>query len=310
MTSADVKDDPDSDVSVLDLVDLREADVQIRARDRVDHTVHVVAPPQLSDLWQSISSLPRFMPLFRILVWRVIRLRYTQSYLGLIWLALQPITQASIILFLFTLINVHTGDGAHQGLFLFAGATSWGFFARSVGDAQGSLYANAGILTKVYMPKIMLPLASIIAAWLDTVIVIALLVIVSFTFGIPPTFRLLWLPAFLALISLTSLSFGLGLAPINALYRDIGVLIPLVLQVLMVLSPVYYSTRFIPGKYQLIYHLNPMTSLLEGVRWTILPDSPAPNLNFLLVNFLCILTILIVSLLIYQKLESPVVDRI
>jgi homopolymeric O-antigen transport system permease protein len=305
----DVTQDEDENFFIVEAAD-PAVRVSTALGDIIDHSVHRIAPPQMSDLWRNLALLPAFLPLFGVLVWRLISTRYTQSFLGLIWVVVQPLAQSAIILFMFTIINVNTSDGAHQGLFLFAGITAWGFFTRGLQDAQGSLQSHAGILQKIYMPKIMLPLASLLATWFDTLIVITLLVVICFVFGVPPTPRLLWLPVFLVLISFASLSVGLGLAPLNALYRDVSVLVSLFLQVVMYMTPVYYATRFIPPKYQLIYHMNPMVSLLEGVRWTILPGSPAPQLKFLLVSAICIIVAMAASLAIYQKLEAVVIDRI
>jgi lipopolysaccharide transport system permease protein len=278
--------------------------------DIIDHSVHVIAAPRLTDLWRNLALLPDFMPLFKVLVWRTISLRYTQSFLGIIWVVAQPIASTFVVFFMFTLIRVNTADGSHQGIFLFSGILAWQFFARGLSEATGSLQTHSGILTRIYLPKIMLPLASVIATWFDTLILIATLLLTCFLFGITPTPRLLWLPVFLTLISLTSLSVGLGLAPLHALYRDVGLLVPFALQFAMYATPVYYATRFIPEKYQLLYHLNPMVALVEGVRWSILPESPAPDPQYLLINLATILIAMTVSLFIYQKLESLVIDRI
>jgi lipopolysaccharide transport system permease protein len=278
--------------------------------DIIDHSVHLVAAPRLSDLWRNLALLPEFMPLFKVLVWRAISLRYTQSFLGIIWVIAQPIASTFVVLFMFTLIKVNTADGSHQGIFLFSGILAWQFFARGLTDATSSLQTHSVILTRIYLPKIMLPLASVIATWFDTLILIATLLVTCFLFGIAPTTRLLWLPVFLTLISLTSLSVGLGLAPLHALYRDVGLLVPYALQFAMFVTPVYYATRFIPEKYQLLYHVNPMVSLVEGVRWSILPESPAPDPQYLLINLATILIVMAVSLFVYQKLESVVIDRI
>ena len=109
---------------------------------------------------------------------------------------------------------------------------------------------------------------------------------------------------------LASLCVGIGLAPLNALYRDVGMIVPFVIQFGMFISPVYYATRFIPEQYQLLYHLNPMVTLIEGVRWSLLPDSPAPDLTYLAINICSMLVMLGISVFIYQKLESSVIDRI
>jgi lipopolysaccharide transport system permease protein len=278
--------------------------------DVVDHSIHVVAPPRLIDLWRNLALLSDFMPLFKMLVWRSISLRYTQSFLGVLWLTIQPVASTLMVLFMFNIIHVNTADGAHQGIFLFSGIMVWQFFARGLGDATGSLQAHSGILTKIYLPKIMLPLASATAAWFETLIMITLLILACLAFDIPLSPRILWLPVFLTIVCLSSLCIGIGLAPLHALYRDVGMMVPFALQLGMFISPVYYATRFIPEKYQLLYHLNPMVTLIEGVRWSLLPESPAPEPNYVVMNLVSIVIMLGISLFTYQKLESLVIDRI
>jgi lipopolysaccharide transport system permease protein len=284
--------------------------VEILKQQLADESVHKIRAPRLADLWHNFALLPNFMPLFKVLVWRSISLRYSQSFLGVLWIPIQPIASTVMVLFMFNIIKVNTADGSHQGIFLFSGIMTWQFFTRGLQDATGSLLAHSGILTKIYLPKIMLPLASVMAAWFDTLIMIVLLILACLVFGIPLSPRLLWLPVFLTLISLASLSIGVGLAPLNALYRDVGMIVPYAIQFGMFVSPVYYASRFIPEKFQLIYQLNPMVSLIEGVRWSLLPESPAPDLSFLAINIASIFVVLAVSIFAYQKLESSVIDRI
>lgn len=276
----------------------------------VNESVHHIGAPRLADLWHNFTLLPSFLPLFKVLVWRSISLRYSQSFLGVLWVAIQPVASTVMVFFMFNIIKVNTADGSHQGIFLFSGIMTWQFFARGLQDATGSLLSHSGILSKIYLPKIMLPVASVMAAWFDTIIMIGMLAIALIAFGIPITPRILWLPVFLTMISLASLSIGIGLAPLNALYRDVGMIVPFAIQFGMFVSPVYYATRFIPEKYQLLYHLNPMVSLIGGVRWSLLPESPAPDFHYLVINVVSILALLAISILLYQKLESSVIDRI
>jgi len=276
----------------------------------VSDSVHQIGAPRLSDLWHNFTLLPSFMPLFKVLVWRSISLRYSQSFLGVLWVAIQPIASTVMVFFMFNIIKVDTSDGSHKGIFLFSGIMTWQFFARGLQDATGSLLSHAGILSKIYLPKIMLPVASVMAAWFDTIIMMVMLVIALLAFGIPISPRILWLPVFLTLISIASLSIGIGLAPLNALYRDVGMIVPFAIQFGMFISPVYYATRFIPERYQLLYHLNPLVSLIGGVRWSLLPESPAPDFHYLAINVVSILVLLAISILLYQKLESSVIDRI
>ena len=205
---------------------------------------------------------------------------------------------------------LNTSDGSNPGLFLFTGIMTWQFFARGLMEANGSLLSHSGILTKIYLPKIMLPFAMTLAAWFDTLIMIALLLLACALFGSPLTARVLLLPVFLSLVSLASLSLGIGLAPINAIFRDVGVALPILLQFGMYATPVLYAASFIPGRWYALYHLNPMTSLVEGVRWSILPESPAPDPLFLAINIATILVGLVASVVVFKKLESVVIDRI
>jgi len=310
MTDADLENDVGGRL-ITDAGSSSSVPTTIAPGNGVDHSVRVVAPPRLlSDLWYNLASLLNFMPLFKVLVRRSIALRHTQSFLGVLWLTIQPVASTLTVLFMFNIIRVNTADGANQGLFLFSGIMVWQFFARGLTDATSSLHAHAGILTKVYLPKLMLPLASVAAAWFETLITIALLILACLVFGIPLSPRILWLPIFLAIVCLSSLCIGIGLAPLHALYRDVGMMVPFALQLAMFISPVYYATRFIPEKYQLLYHLNPMVTLVEGVRWSLLPESPAPELRYIIINLVSIVLMFGVSLFIYQKLESLVVDRI
>ena len=272
--------------------------------------VHLIRPPEMADFWRDLNSIPFYIPLFKVLVWRAVSLRYTQSYFGLVWVVVQPIATTIVVFLMFGIIRANTSDGSNPGLFLFVGIMSWQFFARGLSEASGSLNSHAGILTKIYLPKIILPFAVVLAAWFDTLIMIVLLVLACMLFGSPLSARALLLPVFLTLISLGSLSVGVGLAPINALFRDIGVVLPIVLQFGMYVTPVLYATKFIPGSWNSIYHLNPMTTLIEGVRWTILPESPLPSLKFLAINIATILICLVVSVFTFQKLEATVTDRI
>jgi lipopolysaccharide transport system permease protein len=272
--------------------------------------VHIVSPPELTDLWRDLKEVSFYLPLFRALVWRAISLRYTQSYFGLAWVVVQPIATTLLVMFMFGIIRANTSDGSNPGLFLFTGIMTWQFFSRGLMEANSSLLSHSGILTKIYLPKIMFPFAMTVAAWFDTVIMIVLLLLACAALGSPLTARVLLLPVFLSLVSLASLSLGIGLAPINALFRDVGVALPILLQFGMYATPVLYATSFIPDRWNLIYHLNPMTSLVEGVRWSILPESPAPDPLFLAIGIGTILFALVVSIVVFKKLEAIVIDRI
>jgi lipopolysaccharide transport system permease protein len=271
---------------------------------------HIILPPRLGDAWSDLKAVPFYLPLFRVLVWRAISLRYAQSYFGILWVAAQPIVTTIVVLFMFGIIRANTSDGSNPGLFLFTGVMTWQVFARSLTDANASLVSHAAIVTKIYLPKIMLPFATTVAAWFDSLILIALLLLTCALFGSPLSQRLLLLPVFLSLVSLAALALGLGLAPVNALFRDVGVALPFLLQFGMFVTPVLYAASFIPDRWYALYHLNPIATLVEGVRWSILPESPPPDPTFLVINIGTIFLALAVSVVLFKKLESIVIDRI
>lgn len=272
--------------------------------------VHQITPPKFSDLWQTLGALPNYTSLLRVFVLRMFSVRYRQSLLGALWVGLQPVATTLVIFFMFSIIGAETSGGAPKGLFLLIGVITWQFFARAVQDGTGSLVTNSAILTKVFIPRLLFPLASIIAAWLDLLVMLLLLLAVCVLYGIPLSGRLLVLPCFLVLVSFAALAIAIILSPINALYRDIGFVIPFALQFGMFLTPVFYTAAYVPQGWKALYYLNPMATLVEGVRWSILPESAPPDLLFLAVNVGTIIIMFMVGLVIFQKLESIVVDRI
>jgi lipopolysaccharide transport system permease protein len=281
-----------------------------RGSDATDPTVTKIAPPQFGDIWHDLKILPKYLPLFRTLIWRFVIVRYLQSVLGVLWALLQPVATTLVLLFMFNIIRINTSDGGNAGLFLLVGVVVWQFFARAVQDATGSLVANSGILTKIYLPKIMLPSAAVVAAWFDLAIIMSFVLIAFLALGVPLSERLLLLPVFLVLISLAALALGIGLSAINALYRDVGFALPFALQIGFYVTPVLYSTRFIAPAWRPLYYLNPMASLVEGVRWTLLPASPSPDPFYLALDIGLIVAVLVSSVLLFQQLDSEIVDRI
>jgi lipopolysaccharide transport system permease protein len=272
--------------------------------------VAVIAPPRMSDLWQTLQQLPLQLPLLRVLVWRFAVARYLQSVLGILWLAIQPLVTTLVFLFMFNIISINTSDGSPKGLFLLLGLVVWQFFNRAVQDATSSLVGNRGILTKVYLPKLIFPIASVLAAWFDLLVMLAMLAIVMLVMGVPITERVLLLPVFLLLVTGAALAIGIALSSINALYRDVGFALTFGLQLGIYLTPVLYATKFVPEKWRALYYLNPLATLFEGVRWSVLPASPPPDLTFLWINIMTIVVGLVVALVVFQRLDAEIVDRI
>jgi lipopolysaccharide transport system permease protein len=272
--------------------------------------VHRITSPQLKDLWLTLQLLPSQLNLLRIFVWRTISVRYKQSILGILWVALQPIATTAVIGFMFSIIGADTSGGAPKGLFLFVGVMLWQFFSRAVQDGTLSLLANSAILTKIFVPRILFPMSSVISAWVDLVVMMIFLMIACMIYQVPVSGKLLLFPIFLILISLAAFSVAIILAPVNALYRDVSFIIPFALQFGMFLTPVLYTSEHVPEKWRVLYSLNPLVSLLEGARWSLFPQSAPPDPVFLAINVLTIFVALLLGFVFFHRLESNVVDRI
>jgi lipopolysaccharide transport system permease protein len=269
-----------------------------------------IAPPRLSDFWESAASLPGYLGLFHVFVWRQIAARYRQSLLGILWVVLQPLATTLIVFVMFRIIGADTSGGLPTAQFLFVGLMTWQFFSRGAQDGTMSLRNNSNILTKIYFPRLILPIAGVLIAWFEIAITLSLLLVVCVIQGIPLSPRLVMLPLFLALTSLAALSISLWLAPVNALVRDVTFILPFALQFGMYASPVLYTGQMVPDRWKLLFYLNPMSTLVEGARWSIFRDAPAPDPVWFAVNVGTILAIIVGGLVMFQKFESTVVDRI
>jgi lipopolysaccharide transport system permease protein len=274
-----------------------------------DSEGHVIAPPRLADLWRTLTVLPAYGPLFKLFIWRNVSLQYKQSILGVFWIVLQPIISTFVIFFMFNMIGANTSDGPPPALFLFVGLMTWQFFSRGVQGGTASLASSGGMLTKVYFPRIIPPLATIMSGWIDMAVMICVLIVMLFAWGAVPPHRVVLLPIFIFFVSLAALSVAMLLAPINVLYRDVGLMLPFVLQFGMYASPVLYATHYVPSGWRLLYYANPMSTLVEAVRWSILRDSTAPNFVFLGVNMASVLVLLGIGLVVFQKTEGIMIDR-
>jgi lipopolysaccharide transport system permease protein len=272
--------------------------------------IHRISPPALRDFWGVLLSLPPYTGLFRVFVLRQISVRYRQSLFGILWVVIQPLATTLIVLFMFRIIGAETSVKVPTGLFLFAGIMVWQFFSRGVQDGTMSLRNNSHILTKIYFPRLILPISGVMTAWFEIVVTLVVLLAVCVVEGVALSPRIVLLPAFLVLISLAALSLSLWLAPINALMRDITFILPLLLQIGMYVSPVLYGGNLVPERWKLLFYLNPMSTLVEGVRWSIFRNEAPPDPILFAINVATIVALLIGGLLAFQSFESTVVDRI
>jgi len=224
---------------------------------------HGWASLQLRALWE-------YRELLYFLAWRDIKVRYKQTVLGVLWIVIQPVVTMIVFSLLFgQLLNVSSGDVPYP-VFTFAALLPWNYFASSLNKSSTSLVGSAQLITKVYFPRLLIPLASILSGLLDFAIAFVVLIGLMVFYGLVPTPQIVLLPAFLLLAIVTALGFSLWLSALNVRYRDVNYLIPFLVQIWMYLTPVVYGSTLLPEQYRFLLALNPMTAVVEGFRRALL----------------------------------------
>ena len=250
-----------------------------------------------------------YRDLVYILTWRDIRVRYKQTALGAAWAVLQPfLTMVVFSIFFGRLAGVPSGDVPYP-VFAFAALVPWTFFANAVTQASNSLVQQEAILTKVYFPRVIVPLAAVLAGLVDVTIAFVVLVGMLLAYGIVPTAAVLTLPLLVLFAASTAFAVGLWLSALNVRYRDVRYTLPFIVQVWLFVSPVAYPTSLVPEAWRPLYALNPMVGVIDGFRWALLGDVPAPGIG-LLVSALVVVTLLLGGLAYFRRVERSFADAV
>jgi lipopolysaccharide transport system permease protein len=254
-------------------------------------------------------ALYEFRDLLYFLVWRDIKIRYKQTLIGAGWVILQPLLATAIFTAVFGLVaDVPSGDLPYP-VFVFAGLVPWMFFANSTTRAVGSVVAHAHLIPKVYFPRMLLPIAAVLAGLVDVAIGTLVLMGMAVWAGVPPGGTVAAAPLALVLALLAALAAGLWLAPLNARYRDIGHALPFLVQVGMFASPVAYPASMVPETWQWLYGLNPMAGGIEAFRWAMLGQG-AVQLDLLATSTAVVLILLVTGAVWFRHAERALADVI
>ncbi len=236
----------------------------------VIQATHGLASLQLPALWH-------YRELLFFLVWRDVKVRYKQTALGIAWIVLQPVVSMVVFSLLFGgLLNVPS-NGVPYPIFAFAALVPWNYFAGSLTRVSTSLVNSANLVSKVYFPRLIIPLSGVISGLVDFAVSFGVLLALMAFYRIALTPRVLLLPAFLLLAILTALGFGLWLSALNVRYRDVNYLVPFLVQTWMYLTPVVYGATLLPEQVRWILALNPMALVVEGFRWALLGPPCRPR---------------------------------
>lgn len=265
-----------------------------------------ITPPQ--GWWEvDFHELWQFRELIYFFVWRDIKVRYKQTAIGAAWAILQPaLTMLVFALFFGKLAHLPT-EGLPILVFYYAGLLPWMYFSNSLTNATAAITQNQNIITKVYFPRLALPISAVLSGLLDFAIGLLLLIPLMAYYHIRPGISLLLFPAFLLLAVLMALGAGLWLSAMNAMYRDVRYVVPFLVQFWMFASPVAYASSIVPAKWRWLYGLNPMAGVIEGFRWSLTGRGDPPG-RMIIVSVLVALAVLATGLFYFQKMESTVAD--
>lgn len=232
------------------------------------------------DLW-------RYRELFYVLSWRDISVRYKQTVIGVAWAVIRPVLTMIVFTVIFEKVAKLPADGnAPYAIMVYAAMLPWQFFASSLTESSNSLIDNANLITKVYFPRLIIPVSTVVTGLVDFLISSAILVVLMVYYQYMPTINILFLPVFLLIAFMASLGCGLFLTALNVKFRDFRYVVPFIVQFGLYISPVGFSSNVIPDNYRLLYSLNPMVGVIDGFRWAILGgDSPIYLPGFLLSLF-------------------------
>jgi len=256
----------------------------------------------LKDLWL-------YRELVYFLTWRDLKVRYKQTLLGASWAIMQPfLTMVVFSIFFGDLANVPS-DGVPYPIFSYVALIPWTLFSKALQDASRSLVANRHMITKVYFPRMILPLASVLAGVVDFMLAFVVLLGMMVFYRITPTANTWMLPLFLLLAIITAIGVGLWLSALNVLYRDINYVLPFLTQFWMFLTPIAYPASMIPERWRVLYALNPMTGVVEGFRWALLGTGQPPGL-MTAVSALVALVLLITGMFYFKRMERLFADMV
>jgi lipopolysaccharide transport system permease protein len=263
--------------------------------------------PSSSRLRLRLEELWAYRELLYFLVWRDVKVRYKQTAIGAAWAILQPLLTMAIFTVVFNKFAKMPSDGLPYPIFSYAALLPWTYFAKSLNQSTISVVGNAHLITKVYFPRLLLPVSATLSGLIDLGISFVFLLGMMVWYGIIPNWDLLALPFFLILAVLTALSVSLWLSVINVRYRDVGQAIPFLIQLWLFASPVAYPVSVVPEKWRLLYSLNPMAGVIEGFRWTLL-GKDTPDILAIVISVAVVLTLLVGGIIFFKRMEETFAD--
>jgi len=248
-----------------------------------------------------------FKDLLYFLTWKEIKVRYRQTIMGMSWAVLQPFFTMVVFSIFFGKLAKMPSDGIPYPLFCYSAMLPWLLFANGVTKSANSLVSNAPLLKKVYLPRIFLPLSTIVSGLIDFILAFIILIGMMFYYGMTPTVNIIWLPFFILFAVCASFGVGVVLSALNVQFRDVRFLVPFMVQLWMFLTPVVYPTSLLAERWQLLYSLNPMVGVVDGFRWALLGVGSRPG-SSIIISLLVVLVLLIGGVFYFRRMEKIFAD--
>ena len=255
------------------------------------------------DLW-------RYRELFYFLAWRDILVRYKQTAIGIAWALIRPFITMVVFTVVFGDLAKLPSEGAPYQILVFSAMLPWQFFSNALSECSNSLISNSNLISKVYFPRLIVPVSAIVVSFVDFMISGIILLGLMAWYSYVPTWRILMLPVFVAIAFAASIGAGLLFASLNVKYRDFRFIVPFITQIGLYISPVGFSSSIVPEQYRLLYTLNPMVGVIDGFRWSILGGDAKIYLPGFALSLGFILLMLTVGIVYFRKMERTFADVI
>jgi lipopolysaccharide transport system permease protein len=256
------------------------------------------------------KDLYRYRELFYFLSWRDILVRYKQTAIGIAWAVIRPFLTMVVFTIVFGKLAKLPSEGAPYPILVFCAVLPWQFFANALSETSNSLIGNANLISKIYFPRLIIPASSVITSFVDFLVSGVILVALMIWYQFVPGWRVAALPFFVAVAFAASIGCGLWLAALNVKYRDFRYIIPFIVQFGLFISPVGFSSGIIPGKWRLLYSLNPMVGVIDGFRWAIIGGETLIYWPGFLLSLSLVIILLVSGLRYFRKTEKTFADII
>ncbi len=257
---------------------------------------------RLKELWA-------YRELLYFFIWRDVKVRYKQTAIGVLWVILQPLLTMLVFTLFFGKLAKLPSLGLPYPVFYFAAVVPWMYFSTALSACTNVVVENQRVITKVYFPRLILPVSAVLSGLVDFCIGFVVLVIFTLAYGLRPGLVALLLPVLLLLAVLTALGVGLWLSALNALYRDVKYVMPFAVQFWMLASPVAYPSSLVPEKWRWLYGLNPMAGVIDGFRWALTGHGQPPG-SVMVVSAAAVVAVLLGGLIFFNRMEGAVADRV